>query len=253
MSKYYVYEWIRLDTNEPFYVGKGHGNRWKHTNGRNSYFTNIINKVPCVVNILHDNLDEETAFGLEIWYIREYRDIIGYNMCNINDGGEGQTLCGELNPMYGAKGLCGKDNPSSRAIICLNTNKVFDTVQEGADFYNCSNSGLVQCCKGNRSYNGTLNGEPLVWLYYKDYLSMTNNEIKEKLNYSKNDNRKTSVICITTGKVFNGVRDGARFYNIDGSSIVKCCKGKFNSCGKLEDGTPLVWMYYEDYLKNKGE
>ena len=44
MSKYYVYEWIRLDTNEPFYVGKGHGNRWKHTDGRNSYFTNIINQ-----------------------------------------------------------------------------------------------------------------------------------------------------------------------------------------------------------------
>ena len=26
-DKYYVYEWIRLDTNEPFYVGKGHGSR----------------------------------------------------------------------------------------------------------------------------------------------------------------------------------------------------------------------------------
>lgn len=24
-NKYYVYEWIRLDTNEPFYVGKGCG------------------------------------------------------------------------------------------------------------------------------------------------------------------------------------------------------------------------------------
>ena len=24
---FYVYEWIRLDTNEPFYVGKGRDNR----------------------------------------------------------------------------------------------------------------------------------------------------------------------------------------------------------------------------------
>ena len=30
MDNYYVYEWIRLDSNEPFYVGKGAGNRWKH-------------------------------------------------------------------------------------------------------------------------------------------------------------------------------------------------------------------------------
>ena len=26
-NKYYVYEWIRLDINEPFYVGKGCGDR----------------------------------------------------------------------------------------------------------------------------------------------------------------------------------------------------------------------------------
>ena len=30
-----------------------------------------------------------------------YRDIIGYDICNISDGGEGQSLCGELNPFYG--------------------------------------------------------------------------------------------------------------------------------------------------------
>ena len=27
MNQYYVYEWIRLDNNEPFYVGKGKGER----------------------------------------------------------------------------------------------------------------------------------------------------------------------------------------------------------------------------------
>lgn len=27
MKEYYVYEWIRLYTNEPFYVGKGKGDR----------------------------------------------------------------------------------------------------------------------------------------------------------------------------------------------------------------------------------
>ena len=102
MSNYYVYEWIRLDTNEPFYVGKGCGNRWKDLKrGDNRHFNNIVKSIPTAVNILHDNLDEQTAFGLEVWYIREYRDVIGYKMCNINDGGEGQSLCGELNSFYG--------------------------------------------------------------------------------------------------------------------------------------------------------
>lgn len=102
-NKYYVYEWIRLDTNEPFYVGKGCNNRWKEIRGRNSHFTNIINKIPCAVNILHDNLEEQVAFGLEVYYIWLYRDEIGYDLCNINDGGEGQSLFGELNGFYGKK------------------------------------------------------------------------------------------------------------------------------------------------------
>lgn len=48
-NKYYVYEWIRLDTNEPFYVGKGCGNRWKELLNRNNWFLRIVNKIPCVV------------------------------------------------------------------------------------------------------------------------------------------------------------------------------------------------------------
>lgn len=107
---YYVYEWIRLDTNEPFYIGKGKDNRcYKLTRGNNHHFNNIVKSIPCVVNILHDNLEEQIAYDLECWYIWQYRDVIGYDLCNMNDGGEGQTLCGKNNPMYGVK-LCGDKN-----------------------------------------------------------------------------------------------------------------------------------------------
>lgn len=103
-NNYYVYEWIRLDTNEPFYVGKGNGDRWKSTHREyNSYFMNIINKVDVAVNILIDELSEEEAFGIEVYYIWLYRDVIGYNLANIQDGGEGHSLYGELNHFYGKK------------------------------------------------------------------------------------------------------------------------------------------------------
>lgn len=29
MRDYYIYIYYRLDTNEPFYIGKGRKNRWK--------------------------------------------------------------------------------------------------------------------------------------------------------------------------------------------------------------------------------
>ena len=99
---FYVYEWIRLDTNEPFYVGKGKGRRaFEIQRGNNKYFYNILNKTDVAVYILEENLSEKEAYQIECYYINEYKYKIGYNLTNICDGGEGVTLLGEKNPMYG--------------------------------------------------------------------------------------------------------------------------------------------------------
>lgn len=103
-NKYYVYEWIRLDTNEPFYVGKGNGDRWcKLTRGNNKHFNRIVKSIPVAVNIIADNLEEQEAYEMEIYLIWEYRDVIGFELVNLSDGGEGVTLVGKENPMYGRK------------------------------------------------------------------------------------------------------------------------------------------------------
>ena len=103
MGEYYVYEYIRLDTNEPFYVGKGKRGRWKDIKGRNEWFIKVVNKYDVAVNILHDNLEEQVALDFECWYIHEYKYVIGYDLVNIADGGESTALSGELNGMYGKK------------------------------------------------------------------------------------------------------------------------------------------------------
>lgn len=109
-NEYYVYEWIRLDTNEPFYVGKGHGNRWKTLSKRNSRFENIINKHDVTVNILFVCTDEQIALDVECWYINEYKYVIGYDLTNVTDGGEGCALVGENNPRYGKGYLISGEN-----------------------------------------------------------------------------------------------------------------------------------------------
>lgn len=91
MSEYYIYEYIRLDTNEPFYIGKGKDSRWKDPNMRSKHFTNICNKVPVAVVMLHENLTNKEALEIECWYIWQYRDIQGYNLINETDGGEGTS------------------------------------------------------------------------------------------------------------------------------------------------------------------
>ena len=41
-------------------------------------------------------------------------------------------------------------------------------------------------------------------------------------------------------------------YNTTNSNILKSCRHKQKSAGKLDDGTKLVWMYYNEYTKMKG-
>lgn len=91
---YYVYEWIRLDTNEPFYVGKGKGDRAYNFNNRNYYFNNLIkelddNNIDYAVYLLHENLTEEVALQYEAYYIHIYDFEYGFDLTNITWGGDG--------------------------------------------------------------------------------------------------------------------------------------------------------------------
>lgn len=261
MNNYYVYEWIRLDTNEPFYVGMGHSNRcYQLTRGNNYHFNNIVKSIPVAVNILHDNLDEQTAFGLEVWYIREYRDIIGYNLTNINDGGEGNAMKGENHPFYGKKrpehaekmrikfkgennpmyGRKGSNNPNYKKHHTEETKKKISEANKGNKHTD------EQKKKIGMSMKGKLAGEnhPMYGKYGKDnpnYGSKRSQETKEKM--SKSRQNKKSVICLTTKRIFLSTTEGARYYECSKSSIGKCCKGKMKSCGKLFEGTKLIWRY----------
>lgn len=51
------------------------------------------------------------------------------------------------------------------------------------------------------------------------------------------------IICITTGEIFDCIKDASEKYNIQSAHIVECCKGVLKSSGRLPDRTKLVWMY----------
>lgn len=45
------------------------------------------------------------------------------------------------------------------------------------------------------------------------------------------------------------MKEAAEYYNIKQDCIYQCCTGRNKSGGKLPDGTKLIWMYYDEYLK----
>lgn len=172
-NDYYVYEWIRLDTNEPFYVGKGHGERWKTlTRGNNQHFNNIVKNIDVAVNILKENLSEEEAFDLESYYIWYYRDVIGYDLCNLTDGGEGYSCRGSL-------------NHKSIKVVCLNDRQIYESIHIAQEKY--GSIDIKKCCEG--IYNFAGKSEELgylSWKYYEEYLNMTEEEIEEAIYLANN-------------------------------------------------------------------
>lgn len=92
----YLYRHIRLDTNEPFYIGIGSDEDGKHERsraswGRNKIWKRIVNKVSYRVDIIQDNLTWDEACTKEIEFIKLYgrRDLGLGPLVNLTDGGDG--------------------------------------------------------------------------------------------------------------------------------------------------------------------
>ena len=60
----------------------------------------------------------------------------------------------------------------------------------------------------------------------------------------KESHFRKCVICVTTGKKFNTIKEAAEYYYIDRHSISRCCRGIYKSAGKHPiTGEKLVWRY----------
>jgi uncharacterized ubiquitin-like protein YukD len=99
----YIYRHIRLDKNQPFYIGigkddEGQFKRAYSKNSRNIYWNNIVNFTHYKVEIILTDLSWEEACKKEIEFISLYKkNIHNGTLCNITDGGEGGFLSKEVN------------------------------------------------------------------------------------------------------------------------------------------------------------
>ena len=87
----YLYRHIRLDKNEPFYIGIGSDPKRAYSNiNRNKYWKNIVNNFGYEVDIVLDDLSWGSACEKEKEFIKLYgRFQFGGLLCNMTDGGEG--------------------------------------------------------------------------------------------------------------------------------------------------------------------
>lgn len=91
MNDYYVYIWKTIDTNEVFYVGSGHGIRYKDSDRQSrspgwwDFFCSHGQKANCTSSILIKGLTKQEALSAECDITKRYREE-GHPIVNVNDG-----------------------------------------------------------------------------------------------------------------------------------------------------------------------
>lgn len=126
-------------------------------------------------------------------------------------------------------------NNQYRQVICVDTRKVYDTIQNAALDVGVSGSEISACCRGVIMSAGQKR-----WLYLED---VSEEKIQELLSIDISRGKPKPIYCVELDMVFKNAKEAGEYTNTISSNILAVCKGKNKSAGKLPDGTKLHWEY----------
>lgn len=260
----YVYRHIRLDKNEPFYVGIGSDPKFnraynKGSKDRNPYWHRIVAKTEYEVEIILDGLTYEESLKKEEEFVNLYgrmNDNTGV-LCNLTDGGKGskgyvtteESKLKQRNAKLG-RNLSEEHKASLRKsqmikVAQLNMDgkfiKVWDSLKSIQDETGFRKDKVLHCCRLRKpQYKG------FKWKYFKnlydakEYIPIKNKRKPRPLGIkhteeTKLKNKLANVIPIIQMtrqgdfiKEWLCAYDASRelFGGTGHSKIGECCKGR---------------------------
>lgn len=204
---YYVYEHYKLGAKEPFWVGKGTGQRaYANGNktGRNRFWLNVVNKYGYEIRFVAQNLNEVDAFWLENMCIVGWGRLDKKEgpLVNLTDGGEGGA--GYIMPDYlkEQKRIAGIGrivSEESRCKMRLARKKLKDL-------------GIPSPHTGHKHSEKT-----------KHDMRIKRKGIKHSLesNNKRRITQGTKIICNQTGIIYDSIRHAAKSCGISYGGIIK--------------------------------
>lgn len=140
----------------------------------------------------------------------------------------------------------------SKKVVLLNTKEVFDSIIQAGLRYGVDNSTIAKCCKGKQYFAGIKDGVRLVWATEDVFKTMSDKDIKNKINEVNSRKQKTTgkkVVCIELNEVFESIMEASRilkergFVHVSPSSLADNLKDRCDHGGYDSNGTPLHWKY----------
>jgi hypothetical protein len=217
----YVYRHIRLDKNEPFYIGIGSDKTYKRaykTKGRSKYWENIsINGYE--IEIFMDNITWEDACKKEVEFISMYgrKDLGQGTLVNLTNGGDGSpgVIVSEKTRSYHKVNNKGKSNPfygkkhNEETILKLKLNR--------------QNSIMPESTK--EKISKTLKGRKLS--------KETIEKMKSAQLGEKNPNAK-KIVNTLNNKLYSSVKEAALDNNIKYSSLYAMLTNRYVNTTSLK-------------------
>lgn len=226
-NKHYLYRYIRKDTNSVFYIGIGtkhsetfytHKQEYRRAynlHRRNKFFKNVYSKTPIYLEIIMESNDYNFIKSKEIEFIKLYGlKSNGGTLCNITNGGKGGCgrVLSEKELLNLSIRMTGGKNPIARKVININTGKIYESVSEASKDYKFSYDSLLKKLSGYKRNNSH-------FIYLNKYNEGYLPDNIESLH-------KKKVIDINTGKVFDSIKECAKYYGKSSALICLILKNK---------------------------
>jgi len=194
---------------------------------------------------------EEDCFKKEQEYIKFFNALYDENFYNLTKGGEG--IFGVPHTKETIEKMR-KSSPNSKKCYCYNTKETFNSLSEACRKYNITLRTLYKCIKGIKPSGGKCpeTGERLKWGLVLENGEITSACFRERKKSSENQKKAVrerlskKVLLIETGEVFNSITEAASLKNLDQSSIICNCKGKYKYTIDKKTKEIYHWKYYEE-------
>lgn len=115
---------------------------------------------------------------------------------------------------------------TKQKVKCVNTGKIFDSLEEARAWCGLkSSSHISDCCRGERQYAGKdpVTGNKLQWCYIgKSYRNTLYSNISLKKKRERNNTNHLpgkKILCINTGELFDSITLAAKWCGVSSSNI----------------------------------
>jgi hypothetical protein len=206
-----VYRHIRLDKNEPFYIGIGLTEKRAYDKrGRNKLWKNIVSKTNYEIDILFDNLswDDACLKEKEFIYLYGRKDLGTGILVNMTDGGDGNQ-----NFSQNVRDKISRANKGNKYGLGWNPNA------EQRKKMSDANKG-----KPNKSKTKFKKNQ-IPWNIGTKGVMKAN-----KTSFTKqNPPKAVKVYDIVTGKIYNTIREACIENELNEKAVCSMLKGKYKN------------------------